>query len=124
MVRGLEWVWAGPGSGWVRAETPGCSGRYDFRSTLGDGMRHARGMTSLRKGATGMATKVKVHDKVTATRDYPVPGLLTPRRTLKARTTCIVLKIHPGLYYVYSFDVRNPKTGEIFRRVPAEVFGH
>ena len=68
-----------------------------------------------------MAWKVKVHDKVTATRDYSPPG---SRRTLKAGTTCIVLKIHMGLYYVYSLDVRNPKTGEVFRKVPAEVFGH
>jgi hypothetical protein len=66
--------------------------------------------------------KVKVHDKVTATRDYSPPG--SPRRTLKAGTTCIVLKIHMGLVYVYRLDVRNPKTGEVFRKVPPEVFGH
>jgi hypothetical protein len=70
-----------------------------------------------------MAMKVKVNDKIVATRDYPVPGLLTPRRTLKAGTNCIILKIHKGLVYVYKLDVRNPKTGEVFRNVPAEVFG-
>jgi hypothetical protein len=68
-----------------------------------------------------MVWKVKVHDKVTATRDYPSPE---SRRKLKAGTTCIVLKIHMGLIYVYSLDVRNPKTGEVFRKVPTEVFGH
>ena len=62
-----------------------------------------------------MAMKVKVNDKIVATRDYG--------RTLKAGTTCIVLKIHMGLVYVYSLDVRNTKTGEVFRKVPAEVFG-
>lgn len=79
----------------------------------------------LAQGGSGMAKtlKVKVNDKVTATRDYSPPGLLTPRRTLKAGTTCIVLEIHMGLVYVHRLSVRNTKTGEVFRRVPAEVFG-
>jgi hypothetical protein len=70
-----------------------------------------------------MAMKVKVNDRIVATRDYAVSGFLTPRRTLKGGTACIVLKIHMGLIYVYSLDVRNPKTGEVFRNVPADVFG-
>jgi len=70
-----------------------------------------------------MVEKVKVNDIRVATRDYSVPGFLKPRRTLKAGTPCIILKIHMGLIYVYSYDVRNTKTGEVFRNVRWEVFG-
>jgi hypothetical protein len=78
----------------------------------------------LRKGAFGRA-KVAVNGSVIATRDYSPAGFSTPPRTLKAGTTCIVLEVHGGggFYgHVTRLSVRNPRTGEVFRRVPAEVF--
>ncbi len=64
---------------------------------------------------------VKVNGSVTPTRNYTT-GLFT-RRTLKAGTTVIVVDIHKGLFgEVIRLSVRDPKTGEYFREVPAEVF--
>jgi hypothetical protein len=115
----------GPGSASLAIQsTSGSSGHYNFRPMLGDGMRHADAMTILRKGSVRMAkVPVKVNGTVTPTRDY-APGFLTPRRTLKAGTSVIILEIHKGLFGdVTGLSVRNPKTGEVFRKVPAEVFG-
>ena len=63
----------------------------------------------------------KVNGSIIPTRNYTT-GFFT-RRTLKAGTTVIIVDIHTGLFGgIVRFSVRNPKTGEYFREVPAEVF--
>jgi hypothetical protein len=64
-------------------------------------------------------TNAKVNGSIIPTRNYT--GFTGP--TLKAGTTVVILDIHTGIFgNVIALSVRDPKTGNRFRRVPMEVF--
>jgi hypothetical protein len=64
----------------------------------------------------------KVNGSIIPTRDYTVGNSDRPR-TLAAGTTVFIVDIHEGESgEIVHISVRDPKTGEYFRRVPIEVF--
>jgi len=64
---------------------------------------------------------VKVDGSIVPTRDYEA-GMFFSKK-LKGGTTVIITRIHKGIFgAVTHLNVRNPKTGQRFKKVPWDVF--
>jgi hypothetical protein len=64
---------------------------------------------------------VKVDASIVSTRDYEGGTFFSKK--LKGGTTFIVTRVHKGFFGATThLDVRNPKTGERFKKVPWDVF--
>jgi predicted secreted protein len=64
----------------------------------------------------------EVAGSIVATRDY-TKKYLCGEDTFKAGTKFIVIEVHKSFPRgIYALTVRNPKTGEFFKKVPWDIF--
>jgi hypothetical protein len=66
---------------------------------------------------------VKTDAEITPTRDYSVKYVLQKEMKLKAGQKAIVTQIHKNWFgQITHLTVRDPKTGEFFKKVPWNYF--